>query len=61
MQEIYLLLKHGGFNAEYIEDAPVFKRRFFLNLLEKEADEMKKQQEKANSQTKYVPKSGRSR
>ena len=61
MQEIFLLTKHGKFNAEYIEDAPVSKRRYYLHLLEKEAEEVKKQQDKIESQTKYIPKSGRGR
>jgi hypothetical protein len=46
MQETYLLTKHGHFNAEYIEDIPVYKRRYYLNLLKEEADAHKAEQEK---------------
>ena len=41
-QEIYILTKHGKFNAEYIEKIPVWKRRYYLYLLN---DEIEKQNE----------------
>lgn len=47
MEEIYLLTKHGRFSSEYIEKVPVFKRRYFLNLMKEEADEIRKEQEKS--------------
>ena len=46
MDEIYVLTKHGKFNAEYLEDIPVYKRRYYLHLMEKEADEIKKERER---------------
>jgi len=52
MEEIYILTKHGRFNAEYIESIPVFKRRFYLNLLKEEFEHQKAEQEKAESKAK---------
>lgn len=45
--EIYILTHHGKFQAEYIESIPVYKRRYFLHLLEKENEEIKKIQDNA--------------
>ena len=44
--EIYILTHHGKFQADYIESIPVYKRRYFLHLLEKENESIKKEQEK---------------
>ena len=52
MEEIYILTKHGKFNAEYIEATPVYKRRFYLNLLKEELTRQKEEQEKADSKAK---------
>jgi hypothetical protein len=52
MEEIYLLTKHARFNAEYIENIPVYKRRFHLNLLKEELEEQKSAQEKAVAKAK---------
>jgi len=49
MEEIYLLTKHAKFNAEYVEGIPVYKRRFYLNLLKEELESTKKAHEKANA------------
>ena len=49
MEEIYLLTKHAKFNAEYIESIPVYKRRFYLNLLKEELEDTKKAHEKAQA------------
>ncbi len=57
MEEIYLLTKHAKFNAEYIEKIPVYKRRFYLNLLKEELEDTKKAQE--NAQAKANRQSGR--
>ena len=46
MEEIYVLTKHGKFQSDYVENIPVFKRRFYLNLLKEELEEVKKQNEK---------------
>jgi hypothetical protein len=52
MQEVYLLTKHANFSSEYIEGIPVYKRRYYLNLLKEELEETKKAQEKAEKKAK---------
>jgi phage terminase Nu1 subunit (DNA packaging protein) len=52
MQEIYILTKHANFPAKYVEDLPTWKRRYYIDLLEKEVDEIKKQQENQNRKAK---------
>jgi phage terminase Nu1 subunit (DNA packaging protein) len=54
MEETYLLTKHGRFSAEYIENIPVFKRRYFLNLMKEEADYVKKEREKSTTTVNTV-------
>ncbi|MFW6272372.1 MAG: hypothetical protein ACOC2U_01165 [bacterium] len=46
-EEIYILTKHGGFQADYIENLPIYRRRHFLHLLDVENEETRKNQEKA--------------
>jgi len=52
MEEIYLLTKHANFDSSYIEKIPVFKRRFYLNMLKEELENTKKAQEKAQARAK---------
>jgi hypothetical protein len=52
MQEIYILTKHANFSAEYVENLPTWKRRYYINLLEQEVEEIKKQQEAQNRKMK---------
>ena len=52
MEEIYLLTKHANFSSEYIEKIPVFKRRFYLNMLKEELEDTQKAQEKAQARAK---------
>jgi hypothetical protein len=47
-EEIYVLTKHARFQAEYIENIPIYRRRHYLHLLERENEEIEKQREKAN-------------
>jgi hypothetical protein len=47
-QEIYILTKHGRFQAEYVENLPIYRRRFFLELFQKENDEVQKEYDKIN-------------
>ncbi|NJO61973.1 MAG: hypothetical protein HC836_28140 [Richelia sp. RM2_1_2] len=58
MQEIYLLTKHGRFDSEYVEQLPVYKRRFHLHLLEKEAKDTKEAYEKEAKKNKTRTVSG---
>ena len=57
LEEIYVLTKHGKFTAEYIESIPIYKRRYYLHLMEQEADAIKKEQERIErkSKVKYRP------
>lgn len=48
-EEIYILTKHAKFQADYIENLPIYRRRHFLFLLQKENDEIEKQQERSKS------------
>jgi hypothetical protein len=51
-EEIYILTKHGNFDSNYVENIPIYKRRHFLYLFNKECDEIEKLQEKAKSQNR---------
>ena len=51
-EEIYFLTKHGKFQAEWLENIPVYRRRHFLFLLQREIEETQEQidkQQKKNS------------
>lgn len=52
MEEIYILTKHGKFNSLYIEGIPVYKRRFYLNMLKEEFELQKAEQERAEQKAK---------
>jgi hypothetical protein len=52
MEEIYLLNKHARMSADYIERIPVYKRRFYLNMLKTELDDQKAANDKAASKMK---------
>jgi len=44
-EEIYILTKHAKFQAEYVENLPIYRRRHFLFLLQKENEEIEKMQD----------------
>jgi hypothetical protein len=46
-EEIYILTKHAKFQADYIENLPIYRRRHFLHLLEKENEEIQNMQDEA--------------
>lgn len=52
MEEIYLLTKHANFSSNYVEKIPVYKRRFYLNMLKEELEDTKKAHEKAESKAR---------
>jgi len=54
-EEIYILTKHAKFQAEYIENLPIYRRRYFLHLLERENDEIEKMQEQAKNKNNRRP------
>lgn len=45
-EEIYILTKHGKFQADYIENIPVYRRRYYLYLLEKENEMIQEERDK---------------
>lgn len=61
MQEIYILQKHANFSAEYVEKLPTWKRRYFIHMLEEEAEIIKKEQEAQANKMKSASRSRRSR
>jgi len=54
-EEIYILTKHAKFQAEYVEKLPIYRRRHFLHLLEKENEEIQRLQDQANSKNNFRP------
>ena len=54
-EEIYILTKHAKFQADYVENLPIYRRRHFLFLLQKENEEIEKQQDKARSKNNFRP------
>ncbi len=54
-EEIYILTKHAKFQADYIENLPVYRRRHFLFLLQKENEEIEKLQEQAKQKQNFRP------
>ena len=42
-EEIYTLTKHGKFDSDYIENIPIYRRRYFLFLLNKEFEKTEKE------------------
>jgi len=46
-EEIYVLTKHAKFQADYVENLPIYRRRHFLHLLQKEHEEIEKMQDNA--------------
>ena len=57
MEEIYLLTKHANFSSYYIENIPVYKRRYHLDLLRKELEQTKIENDKALRKAKTNAKS----
>jgi len=54
LEEIFILTHHGDFDSEYIENIPVYKRRFHLNLLKEEFDQIRREQEKSQTHVNRV-------
>jgi phage terminase Nu1 subunit (DNA packaging protein) len=54
-EEIYILTKHAKFQADYIERLPIYRRRHFLHLLQKENDEIKRLQNQAQNKNNFRP------
>jgi len=54
-EEIYILTKHAKFQADYIENLPIYRRRHFLFLLNKENDEIEKMQDRERNKNNFRP------
>lgn len=54
-EEIYVLTKHAKFQADYVENIPVYKRRHFLYLLQKENEEIENMIEKEKNKSNVRP------
>jgi len=53
-EEIFILTKHAKFQADYIENIPIYRRRHFLHLLQKENEEVERLQDQAKNKS-YKP------
>ena len=54
-EEIFILTKHAKFQADYIEKLPVYRRRHFLFLLQKENEEIERLTEQAQRRNSFRP------
>jgi hypothetical protein len=54
-EEIFILTKHAKFQADYIENLPIYRRRHFLFLLQKENEEVERLQEQAQNKSNFRP------
>jgi len=54
-EEIYILTKHAKFQADYVEKLPIYRRRHFLFLLQKEHEEIEKMQERQQNKNNFRP------
>jgi hypothetical protein len=48
-EEIYILTKHAKFQAEYVENLPIYRRRHFLYLLQRENEEIERLKDQAKN------------
>ena len=46
-QEVFILIHNGGFDGDFAENLPVYRRHYFLHLLQVENEQIEKMQEKA--------------
>lgn len=51
-EEIYYLTKHGRFEASYIENIPIYRRRHFLYLLQDELERTQEEYDKAERKSR---------
>lgn len=54
-EEIFILTKHAKFQADYIENLPIYRRRHFLFLLQKENEEIERIREQESKKNNYRP------
>jgi hypothetical protein len=51
-EEIFVLTHHANFQADYIERIPIYRRRHYLFLLQKENEEIERLQKRAMNKYK---------
>jgi hypothetical protein len=51
-EEIFVLTHHANFQADYIENIPIYRRRHYLFLLQKENEEIDRLQKQAKNKYK---------
>lgn len=54
-EEIYVLTKHAKFQADYVENLPVYRRRHFLHLLQTEMEEVERIRDRESSKNSVRP------
>jgi len=54
-EEIFVLTKHAKFDPDYIERLPIYRRRHFLFLLQKENEEIEKMHDQAKNSSNHRP------
>jgi hypothetical protein len=54
-EEIFILTKHAKFQADYIENLPIYRRRHFLFLLQRENEEIERLNDQAKSKNNFRP------
>jgi len=54
-EEIYILTKHAKFQADFVERIPIYRRRHFLFLLEKEHEEIEKLRDREQNKNSFRP------
>jgi len=54
-EEIYILTKHAKFQADYVEHLPIYRRRHFLFLLQKENEEIERLTDEAQRKNNFRP------
>lgn len=48
-EEIYYLTKHAHFQADYVENIPIYRRRHFLFLYQKEVEKTQEEIDKVSN------------
>jgi len=54
-EEIYILTKHARFQADYVENLPIYRRRHFLHLLQRENEEIERLRDNAERKNNFRP------
>jgi hypothetical protein len=54
-EEIYILTKHAKFQADYVENIPIYRRRHYLFLLQRENEEIEKMREQQERKNNFRP------